>query len=111
MPSRVRLINKTTKYSVVAELLIRLKLLVNEFSRFARMPEVQTRPDDIHKVIADVLTLYEGNLSNAKIQTALDESVPRTSIDVEQMKQVFRNLINNALEAASEFVTIDISTH
>ena len=88
-----------------------LKLLVNEFSRFARMPEVQTRPDDIHKVIKDVLSLYDGNLSNAKISLALDESVPQTKIDAEQMRQVFKNLINNALEAASKFVTIDISTH
>ncbi len=88
-----------------------LKLLVNEFSRFARMPEVQARPDDIHKTIRDVLALYNGNLSNAKIELRLDESVPRTNIDAEQMKQVFRNLINNALEAASEFITIEISTH
>jgi len=88
-----------------------LKLLVNEFSRFARMPEVQARPDDIHKVIQDVLSLYDGNLSNAKVNLTLDESVPRTKIDAEQMKQVFKNLINNALEAASKFVTIDISTH
>ena len=88
-----------------------LKLLVNEFSRFARIPEVQARPDDIHKVIKDVLALYDGNLPNATIVLELDESVPKTNIDVEQMKQVFRNLINNALEAATQFITIEISTH
>lgn len=88
-----------------------LKLLVNEFSRFARMPEIQARPDDIHKVIRDVLALYDGNLANARIELNLDESVPKANIDVEQMKQVFRNLINNALEAATQFITIEISTH
>lgn len=88
-----------------------LKLLVNEFSRFARMPEVQARPDDIHKIIRDVLALYDGNLSNAKIELKFDDSVPQTNIDAEQMRQVFRNLINNAQEAASEFITIEISTH
>ncbi|MBN1593885.1 MAG: PAS domain-containing protein [Candidatus Coatesbacteria bacterium] len=88
-----------------------LKLLVNEFSRFARMPEVQARPSDLHKIITEVLTLYDGNLTNAKIETHLDSNVPMANLDAEQMKQVFRNLINNALEAANEFVTIDISTN
>lgn len=88
-----------------------LKLLVNEFSRFARMPEIQTRPDDLHKVIRDVLALYDGNLANTKITLKLDEAVPITNIDSEQMKQVFRNLIGNAMEAATDFLTIEITTH
>lgn len=88
-----------------------LKLLVNEFSRFARMPEVQARPDDIHRVIKDALALYDGNLIGAKIVLDLDQGVPPINIDAEQMKQVFRNLINNSVEAASDFVTIEISTH
>ena len=87
-----------------------LKLLVNEFSRFARMPEVQARPDDIHKVIKEVLPLYEGSAGKAKITLRLDESVPPTYIDAEQMKQVFRNLITNAIEAARDFVNIQIVT-
>ncbi|MCD6328093.1 PAS domain-containing protein, partial [bacterium] len=88
-----------------------LKLLVNEFSRFARMPAVHTRRGDIHKVITDVIALYDGSLQNAKIELLFDDSVPQTNIDVEQMKQVFRNLIKNAIEAATDFITIEIATH
>jgi len=76
-----------------------LKKLVNEFSKFARMPEPNPKPEDIHEVIEEVLNLYKDNRKKARILTEYESTVTLINIDKEQIKRVFINLIENALDA------------
>lgn len=76
-----------------------LKALVDEFSRFARMPPPRMEPGDLNEVIRQAVQLYEERLDGVELRLALEDDVPPARLDTEQMKRVFVNLTDNALEA------------
>ena len=79
-----------------------LKTLVDEFSRFARLPEARLEETDLHIILENTLSLYDGRISDISVQKDLDAAIPKLSLDPEQMKRVFINLFDNALEAMAE---------
>ncbi len=76
-----------------------LKGLVDEFSRFARLPEVRLQEADLHLVLDNTLGLYSGRIRGVDIRKNYDPEIPKFQMDPEQMKRVFINLFDNALEA------------
>ena len=78
-----------------------LKALVDEFSRFARMPPPRLTAGALNEVIQQTAQLYEERLDGVELRHELDPQLPQAMMDVEQMKRVFVNLIDNALEAMS----------
>jgi two-component system nitrogen regulation sensor histidine kinase NtrY len=75
-----------------------LKLLVDEFSNFARLPTANPRPDDLNQIIRDVLSSYSGT-QGVRFESELDDSVPTVDVDHEQMRRALTNLIDNAIAA------------
>ncbi len=89
-----------------------LKTMVKEFSSFARLPESNLQPDSLNSTIEEAVQLYRNAISEKiRLVTDLDHHLPRFSLDHEQMKRVFINLIDNALAAITEEGEIKISTH
>jgi nitrogen fixation/metabolism regulation signal transduction histidine kinase len=78
-----------------------LKSLVDEFSRFARLPGARLEVADLHRILDSALNLYDGRIQDIRIEKVLDTDLPALRLDPEQMKRVFINLIDNALEAMS----------
>ena len=76
-----------------------LKAMVDEFSQFARLPSAKLEPGDVNDVIRQVILLYEDRLHDIQIESELDASLPEVLLDAEQLKRVFVNLIDNAVEA------------
>ena len=76
-----------------------LKALVDEFSRFARMPPARLESADLNEVLKQTAQLYEERLDGVELRLALADDLPPAQLDVEQIKRVFVNLIDNALEA------------
>jgi nitrogen fixation/metabolism regulation signal transduction histidine kinase len=76
-----------------------LKALVDEFSRFARMPTPRLEAGDLNEVIRQTVQLYQERLEGVELRLVLDEKLPAAMLDVEQLKRVFVNLTDNALEA------------
>ena len=77
-----------------------LKNLVNEFSRFSRLPTIRPQPDNVNEVIGDVIGLYQVSYPHICFDTSgLAANLPRVSIDREQMSRVFVNLITNGISA------------
>jgi PAS domain S-box-containing protein len=76
-----------------------LKAMVDEFSRFARLPATRLEVANLNEVVTQAVGLYEERLDGARIDLILDRDLPATMLDVEQIKRVFVNLIDNALEA------------
>ena len=74
-----------------------LKAMVDEFSRFARLPDVKLESGDLNEIIRQSAVLYEDR--DALIELNLAENMPNAMIDEEQLKRVFVNLIENAAEA------------
>ena len=79
-----------------------LKSMVNEFSRFARLPDARLKSGDLNALIEQTVLLYEDRVSGVVIEKDLAANLPKTLIDDEQLKRVFVNLIDNALEVFDE---------
>jgi two-component system nitrogen regulation sensor histidine kinase NtrY len=76
-----------------------LKALVDEFSRFARMPTPRMEAGDLNEVIRQTAQLYADRLEGAELHLLLAEQLPSAMLDTEQLKRVFVNLTDNALES------------
>ncbi|MCD6297198.1 MAG: HAMP domain-containing protein [Deltaproteobacteria bacterium] len=76
-----------------------LKGLVDEFSKFARMPASNPVPANIRAIIKESLSLYRA--AHRKIKLTFNDSneVPVFNLDREQIKRVMINLLDNAIEA------------
>ncbi len=76
-----------------------LKAMVDEFSRFARLPNAKLETGDLNEIVRQAVTIYEGRFANIAITADLAADLPHVMIDAEQMKRIFVNLIENAVEA------------
>jgi len=78
-----------------------LKSMVDEFSRFARLPEIKLAPADLNDVVRQAVALYEDRHEHISIEISLLPDLPKCMLDEEQLKRVFVNLIDNSIEAFS----------
>ncbi len=76
-----------------------LKSMVDEFSRFARLPNVQLENGNLNEVVRQAAMFYEDRFADVEIEFQLAENLPNALVDEEQLKRVFVNLIENACEA------------
>ena len=76
-----------------------LKAMVDEFSQFARLPNVELVSGNVNEVIEQAALLYLGRADEFQFITEIDPDIPETKIDAEQLKRAFVNLIDNAIEA------------
>jgi nitrogen fixation/metabolism regulation signal transduction histidine kinase len=82
-----------------------LKSMVDEFSRYARLPDAQLERRNLNEVVKQSTTLYDDRFADVQIQLNLAENLPNALYDDEQMRRVFVNLIDNAIEAFDEAQT------
>ncbi len=77
-----------------------MKEMVKAFSEYAKMPELKMQALDIEKLLMEVVELYH---SNDKLEIRQDLAISGTLVEADQgrLRQVFHNLIKNALEAAA----------
>ena len=76
-----------------------MKEMVNAFSEYARTPDMDMTRFDLNKLIAEVAELYRHGDQPLSLQLELDPGLPTVEADESRMRQVFNNLIGNALEA------------
>ena len=74
-----------------------MKTMVNEFSEYARAPKLNLELTDINETIKEISHLFEN--SGIKITTTLLKGLPKIKVDVNMMRQVLINLIQNAQDA------------
>nr|WP_233253361.1 PAS domain-containing sensor histidine kinase [Paracoccus binzhouensis] len=78
-----------------------LRRIVDEFSRFARMPEPDRKETDIAKLLRDAELMQRDALQGALVSDIPDAPVI-VDADAGMMRQVFTNLLKNAGEALDE---------
>ena len=76
-----------------------MKLLVNEFSKFARMAEIKTTPNDINEIVGEAILLYQEAHKNISFKFQRDGSIPVFRFDRDQIKRVLINVLDNAVAA------------
>ena len=84
-----------------------LKRLVDEFSRFSKMPEVRKLPTHLPTLIDEVVNLYKG-YKGIEVNVSLPEECPLVELDEEQFKRVMVNIFDNAVHAISNKGKIEV---
>lgn len=77
-----------------------MKAMVNDFSSYARVPEMQQEPFAVDNLITEVLELYRA--APVKIEQDLDAGDALVRGDSKRLRQVLHNLIKNAGEALEQ---------
>ena len=76
-----------------------MKLLVNEFSKFARLPRARLAPCSLSEIVEEGLSLYRHNFSRISFVLEKDDAIPPLKLDRDQFRQVIINLLDNAVHA------------
>ena len=76
-----------------------LRRIVDEFSKFARMPEPDLKTSDLVAIVRDAVTLQEAGQPNVNIVSKLPKASVLAEVDDTMISQALTNLIKNAGEA------------
>jgi signal transduction histidine kinase len=100
------------KLAIITEEVGRLEAMIAEMRDYVRRPSPQKQPEDLEKLIDEVLDLFEDSLKDQKITVHRlpQESLPPLNFDRRQIHQVLINLFKNALEAMPHGGELTIAT-
>ena len=86
--------------------------LINDLLSFARPSKPNVAPENVNDVVENIARILETQAKEKgmAISREFGDNLPKVWIDREQMKQVFMNLILNAIQAMSEGGSISIAT-
>jgi two-component system nitrogen regulation sensor histidine kinase NtrY len=76
-----------------------LRRIVDEFSKFARMPEPDRREEDLVRLVRDAVVLQDSGLPGVALDITLPEAPLAMELDATMISQALTNLIKNAGEA------------
>ena len=79
-----------------------LKNLVNEFSRYARMPVTTLVPNDLNAVVSEAVALFVDAHKDIHFEYSPAEGLPRFNLDAEQINRVMINLLDNAVASLNK---------
>jgi two-component system nitrogen regulation sensor histidine kinase NtrY len=86
-----------------------IKNLVNEFSRFARLPQLNLAPQDLNQLVQETLLLYQEVQPRITLEFTPDPALPPLLLDREQVKRMLLNLLDNALGSMPGRGTMSVS--
>src|SRR5690606_19729023 len=90
----------------------RLTGVTERYLGMARMPAPELEPEDLHRIVDDVLGFAREELQRAGVTVVreLEASEPSVLADEGLLRQVFLNLLRNAREAMPGGGTLTVST-
>ncbi len=105
---RDRLGEDAVKLDQMTDVIVRqtadLRRIVDEFSKFARMPEPDRAPNDLARIVRDAVTLQESGQPNVRLVADLPDLGVQADIDATMISQALTNLIKNAGEAIETLI-------
>jgi two-component system nitrogen regulation sensor histidine kinase NtrY len=96
-PDEKRLLDEAT--GTIIQEVDGLRQLVDEFSRFARMPALTPKPTDLARLLEGVVVLYRESHPSLAIRAVFSPELPPVEVDPDQIKRAVLNLVDNAVEA------------
>tara|TARA_B100000683_G_C12081871_1_gene387241 strand:- start:72 stop:560 length:489 start_codon:yes stop_codon:yes gene_type:complete len=73
--------------------------MVTEFSAYAKLPEVQPRPDLLAPVLEEVVGMFENTYRDINWRLVFHSTIETFPFDREAIRKVLINLLTNAAEA------------
>ncbi len=98
--------------NVVVSEVDRIDRMVKRIMALSRPLDLKMSSTNIHKVLEEILMLEKDTLTrqNGRFEQIYDPSLPYIEADEDQLKQVFLNIIKNAIEASRKGGKIQIVT-
>jgi two-component system nitrogen regulation sensor histidine kinase NtrY len=88
--------------AIIIEQIESLRRIAVEFSQFSRMPERKVESTDLNEMVNESLAQYERALmESVEITKELKVKIPTVDVDRDEIKRVFLNVIENAVQAMS----------
>lgn len=81
-----------------------MQTLVQAFSDYANTPEMSLQMTDINQLISKLAEMYNDPNEHWTIETELCEECPIILVDTSRLRQLFHNLIKNAIEATENTI-------
>jgi two-component system nitrogen regulation sensor histidine kinase NtrY len=88
-----------------------LKILVDEFSNFAKMPSANPAPNNLNDIIGEALILYQAAHRHIAFSFRPDVDIPVFNLDRDQIKRSIINMLENAVSAVCDQGQISLETH
>jgi two-component system nitrogen regulation sensor histidine kinase NtrY len=107
-PEEKRLVAEAT--ATIIQEVDALKQLVDEFSRFARMPALTLKPTDLGRLLESVVVLYRDSHPGLSIKATFSPELPLLEVDPDQIKRAVLNLVDNAVEAVGQAGEVTVQT-
>lgn len=96
------------KLEAMTDVIIRqtndLRRIVDEFSKFARMPKPERRSENLTRLVRDAVLLQQTGQPDVNVVVDLPEDAIVIEIDATMISQALTNLIKNAGEAIETYV-------
>lgn len=86
-----------------------MKNMVNDFANYARGPALKLSRLDVHKLIKEVMGLYETNVILTVLK--LDAQQSEVNGDATRLRQVIHNLLQNAQDALQDVAQPQLTLH
>jgi signal transduction histidine kinase len=106
-------LEKKRKYfDIILSEIQRMDNLINNFLMISRPPRFDFLPNDLHDVLDEVVLLHEGKSKQQDVLMVKEycEETILANVDRDQMKQVFHNIIINALQAMPDGGSLTLKT-
>jgi len=98
-------------FELISEEITRLDNIVGDFLEFARPRKLTLETCDVRLLLDKTVELVSYRLEAAHItlECQYDQNLPKVRADSQRLKQVFVNLLNNAMEALRDGGTVQIT--
>jgi two-component system sporulation sensor kinase A len=98
--------------AIMYEELTRIQSIIDEFMGLSRPEQIRFRLHEINQLITDLIPIIRSAaiLNNVDIRTYLAPDLPLLLVDGNQLKQVFLNIMKNAVEAMPDGGTLTVTT-
>ena len=106
-------LEKKRKYfDIIVSEIQRIDNLINNFLMISRPPRFDFLPNDLHDILDEVVLLHEGNSRQQDVRLVKEYCGEKilANVDRDQMKQVFHNIIINALQAMPDGGSLTLKT-
>ena len=103
---------KRADIEVIEKEALRARAIVRDLLGYARQTDSAMSYTQVNEAIESVLPLVRQRAegANVSIQADLDPALPSIMADVNQIKQVFINILNNAIDAMPEGGSVEVAT-
>jgi nitrogen fixation/metabolism regulation signal transduction histidine kinase len=87
-----------------------LRDVIDEFSRFARMPQPHPQPLDVNVAVEQALALHEARAGSVRVERELQDGLPTVMADRDLLARAVGNLVANAFDAMEDGGTLRLRT-